>query len=58
MIEIARPYCDWIAVKFKDRRRGAMWLCKECGHKGKGKSVPACPCEPIKIEGIHVNDNH
>ncbi len=52
MIEIARPYCDWIAVKFKDGRRGSMWLCNECGHRAKGKNIPQCPCEKIEINGL------
>jgi hypothetical protein len=48
-MEIRQPYCDWIAIKHRDKRRGSMWLCKECGHHGMGKSVPKCPCKPINI---------
>jgi len=48
-IDIAQPYCDWISLASKDRRRGKIWLCKECGHQGKGREVPKCPCAPIKL---------
>lgn len=49
-MKIERPYCDWIAVKFKDRRKGSMWLCRECGHRGNSKNVPLCPCKPIEMK--------
>ena len=49
MLQILRPYCDWISVAFKDKRKGAVWMCKECGAMGKGKNVPPCPCKPIAI---------
>jgi len=49
MIEIAPPYCDWIQVKCKDQRKGSLWLCNACGHQGRAKEVPKCPCKPIKI---------
>jgi rubrerythrin len=49
MIEIARPYCDWISVAHRDKRRGKVWLCHACGHMEKGKEVPKCPCKPMEI---------
>lgn len=51
-MEIQQPYCDWIAIKFKDGRRGFMWLCKECGHRGKGKNVPECQCKTISLADL------
>lgn len=49
MITIAQPYCDWIYVANKDKRKAKMWLCKACGHTGKARDVPECPCQPISI---------
>lgn len=49
MITITRQYCDWAEMKIKDRRKGSMWLCTACGHRGKGKNPPKCPCKPIEI---------
>lgn len=48
-LTISKPYCDWLSVAFKDKRRGKMWSCQACGHRGKGKQVPACPCEQIEV---------
>lgn len=50
MMEIQQPYCDWISVPFKDKRKGKMWMCRECGASGKSREVPKCPCVPIHVQ--------
>lgn len=39
--------CDWVGVRFKDRRRGKMWLCRACGARGLGRKEPGCPAKAI-----------
>ena len=46
---IAPPKCDWAKIAYKDKRVGYSWRCKACGHKGRGKSAPRCPCKKIEI---------
>jgi ribosomal protein L37AE/L43A len=49
---IAKPSCSWIAMKFKDKRKGSFWLCRSCGLRGKGKAAPTCPCAPIAVAAM------
>lgn len=46
---IDAPYCDWVSLANKDKRKAKIWLCKECGYMTKRMGVPACPCKPIVI---------
>lgn len=46
---IEKPYCDWISVAMRDKRKGFIWLCRECRARGKGRKVPKCPCVKIEI---------
>lgn len=48
-LTIDRPYCDWVSLPMRDRRKGFIWLCRECKHRGKGRIVPKCPCVKIEI---------
>jgi hypothetical protein len=48
-MKIAQPYCDWITLPFKDKRRGSLWHCRECGASGGGRKVPKCPCREIEL---------
>lgn len=46
---IDAPCCDWIAMPFKDKRKGYFWLCQSCGAKAKGKQQPLCGCRSIEV---------
>ena len=48
-MKIARLYCDWAKMAFKDKRRGYLWFCKECRKRGMGKNPPACPSQEFTI---------
>jgi hypothetical protein len=39
--------CAWASCRFKDGRRGFMWLCHACGSRGFGRKQPECPARAI-----------
>ena len=49
VLTIKPPERKWIALPYKDKRRGAIWLCKACGKWGGGKVQPTCPCMKIEV---------
>jgi rubrerythrin len=49
-MQIDPPRCDWSVMPFKDRRRGAIWRCRSCGHSARGKHEPPCPCKVIEVQ--------
>ena len=46
---IDKPECDWAALPFKKKHLGSVYRCRACGHWGKGKTPPECPCKPIEV---------
>ena len=58
-----QPRCDWKAMPFKDKRKGAIWRCGWCTATRKSRAMPAAEscafvsperdstAEPVKAEG-------